>query len=51
MQFPFNGSSLMTLVKAEVPPEDRLNQVRNYSQILHHCYLSLNVEGIIPEIH
>jgi hypothetical protein len=41
----------MTLVKAEVPPEDRLNQVRNYSQILHHCYLSLNVEGIIPEIY
>ena len=33
----------MTLVKAGVPPEDRLNQVRNYSQILHHCYLSLNV--------
>jgi hypothetical protein len=40
----------MTLVKAETPPEDRLNQVRNYSQILHHCYLSLNVGRIIPEI-
>ena len=39
----------MTLVKAENPPEVRLNQVRNYSLILHHCYLSLNVETIILE--
>ncbi len=39
----------MTLVKAEDPPNVRLNQVRNYSLILHHCYLSLNVKEIILE--
>ncbi len=39
----------MTLVKAEDPPDDRLNQVRNYSLILHRYYLSLNVKGIILE--
>jgi len=38
-----------TLVKAEDPPNDRLNQVRNYSLILHRYYLSLNVERIILE--
>ncbi len=39
----------MTLVKAVNPPDVRLNQVRNYSLILHHCYLSLNVKAIILE--
>lgn len=39
----------MTLVKAVNPPDVRLNQVRNYSLILHHCYLSLNVPRIILE--
>ncbi len=38
-----------TLVKADDPPDDRLNQVRNYSLILHRYYLSLNVQGIILE--
>jgi hypothetical protein len=35
--------------EAEYPPEERLNQVRNYRLILHHCYSNLNVATIILE--
>ena len=29
-----------------VPRKDRLNQVRNYRLILHHCYSNLNVDAL-----